>query len=66
MTNTETTIQLSLGTCRALLEALQPIVAGEQNRMLVELSCQCDRVHYISFADIPADYFFDISRIEES
>ena len=31
MTNTETTIQLSPTTCRALLEALQPIVSGEQS-----------------------------------
>lgn len=31
MTNTETTIQLSRATCRALLEALQPIVSGEQS-----------------------------------
>ena len=31
MTNTETTIQLSPTTCRALLDTLQPIVAGEQS-----------------------------------
>ena len=31
MTNTETTIQLSPATCRALLDALQPIVSGEQS-----------------------------------
>ncbi len=31
MTNTETTIQLSQATCRALLKALQPVVSGEQS-----------------------------------
>jgi len=42
MTNTETTIQLSQGTCRALLEVLQPIVAGEQGCAQITLTDDSD------------------------
>ena len=42
MTNKETTIQFSRATCRALLEALQPIVAGEQSCAQLTLTDDSD------------------------
>ena len=42
MTNTEITIQLLPATCRALLEALQPIVAGEQSCAQLTLTDDSD------------------------
>ena len=42
MTNNETTIQFSRATCRALLEALQPIVSGEQSCAQLTLTDDSD------------------------